>query len=134
MNITRETLLKIIQEEYAAVNELGPETGHEPGTAPLKALQEIIAGLAEISEIVKQPYKGKARLASNFSGYLKSISRELQAVFDELSSATPMQESDESWPTKRHPDFDRQNGKGPNTTKTDFPAGAASEYPKMQDS
>jgi len=92
MKITRETLLKIIKEEYATVKELGPATGHEPGTAPLQALQEIIAGLAEISELVKQPHKGKERLASDFSGYLKSISRELQAVFDELSSAAPKED------------------------------------------
>jgi hypothetical protein len=89
MKITRETLLNIVKEEYAAVKELGPATGHEEGTAPLQALQEVIAGLAEISGIMKQPYKGKERLASDFSGYLQSISEELQAVFDELSGGTP---------------------------------------------
>ena len=85
MKITREQLLNIVKEEYAAVQELGPATGHEEGTAPLQALQEVIAGLAEIAGIMKEP----DRPASEFSGYMQSISRELQAVFDELSGGTP---------------------------------------------
>ena len=121
MKITRETLLKIIQEEYAAVHELGPATGHEPGTAPLKALQEIIAALAEVAGIMKD--SPSDRPADEFAGYLKSISEELQAIFDEFHDIA-----------KRPGHLDLPEGQGPNTTKTDFPAGAASEYPKMLDS
>ena len=121
MNITRETLLKIIQEEYAAVHELGPATGHEPGTAPLKALQEIIAALAEVAGIMKD--SPSHRPADEFAGYLKSISEELQAIFDEFYGIA-----------KRTGHLDLPEGQGPNTTKTDFPAGASSEYPKMLDS
>jgi len=90
MKITRETLLKIIKEEYATVKELGPATGHEEGTAPLQALQEIIAGLAEVAGIMKA--SPSDRPASEFGGYMQSISRELQAVFDELSSAAPKED------------------------------------------
>jgi hypothetical protein len=87
MNITRESLLNIVKEEYAAVKELGPATGHEEGTAPLQALQEVIAALAEVAGIMKASPSHTP--ASEFSGYMQSISRELQAVFDELSGGTP---------------------------------------------
>ena len=87
MKITREQLLNIVKEEYAAVQELGQATGHEEGTDPIQQLQVISAGLAEVAGIMKD--SPSDRPANEFAGYVQSISRELQAVFDELSGGTP---------------------------------------------
>jgi|ETNvirnome_2_300_1030623.scaffolds.fasta_scaffold05762_5 hypothetical protein len=103
MNITREQLLKIIKEEYAS--SVTTEGLHDEG------LREMIA------DFVAQEVSGwhdvaKADLHKHVAENGFDIS---EIVFNALGGG--MQEE--------------LSELGPNTVKTDFPAGAASEYPKM---
>ena len=86
MKITKGRLKEIIKEEMTRVDELGPATGHEEGTDPLTALQEIGASLAEVAGgMEKAPSHSTP---GEYSGFIRSISEELQAVSDELSTAS----------------------------------------------
>jgi hypothetical protein len=82
MNITREQLLKIIKEEYAAVNELGPETGHEEGTDALDIVKEIGYDLIELGDMMnKLP---SHRTASEFGNFIAAKGEEAKEAHAEL--------------------------------------------------
>jgi len=100
-NLTMSDIMKIVQEEVDLVNgngqryglpsswvkkleELGPETGHEAGTDPVEIMQKIVADLDEVSKHMAEMPSHVT--ASEFSGYFKSLSGELQAALDELLS------------------------------------------------
>ena len=84
VKITKGRLKEIIKEELARVQELGPATGHEEGTEALTALQEIIASLAEVADVMEEAPSHTT--PGEYSGFIRSISEELQAVSDELSA------------------------------------------------
>ena len=97
--LTMGDIMTIVQEEVDLVNgngqrygvpqnwvkklqELGPETGHEPGTDPVTILQAIVADLDEVAGIMdKSP---STTTASEFGGFIRSKSEELQQALDEL--------------------------------------------------
>ena len=84
VKITKGRLKEIIKEELSRVEELGPATGHEEGTEALTALQEIIASLAEVADVMEEAPSHTT--PGEYSGFIRSISEELQAVSDELSA------------------------------------------------
>jgi hypothetical protein len=99
MKITRETLLKIIKEEYASVNELGPATGHEEGTKALDVIKELgdnLIGLAE--EMRNMPSHVRAQ---EMAGYTESVGKELLEAHAELAGGA-MQEAGPPSDQERH--------------------------------
>ena len=84
MKITKNRLKQIIKEEYHKIMELGPATGHEEGTDPLKALQEVIAGLAEVADIMEKAPSHTT--PGEYSGFIRSTSEELQDIINEIDA------------------------------------------------
>jgi hypothetical protein len=95
-NLTMGDIMTIVQEEMDLVNgngqrygvpqnwvkklqELGPETGHEPGTDPVEILQAIAADLEGIMQNASS-----TTTASEFAGFIRSKSEEVTEALDEL--------------------------------------------------
>ncbi len=84
MKITMRQLKQLIKEELDALSELGPATGHEEGTDPLKALQEVSAGLAEVADIMEKAPSHTT--PGEYSGFIRSTSEEIQDIINEIDT------------------------------------------------
>jgi len=90
MKITREQLLNIVKEEYAAVKELGPATGHEEGTDAMAVVKMVGDDLIELAgEMEGMPSHVRAQ---EMAGFTRAKGEELLKAHAELSSAAPKED------------------------------------------
>jgi hypothetical protein len=90
MKITKKQLKRIIKEELAAIQELGPETGHEEGTDAVDVVKMIGDDLIEVAgEMREMPSHIPA---SNVAGFIESKGKEALEAHAELAGGADLAE------------------------------------------
>ena len=98
MKITKKQLTKIIQEELTAIQELGPETGHEEGTDAVDVVKMIGDDLIEVAgEMREMPSHIPA---SNVAGFIESKGKEALEAHAELAGGLRELQTDPAYDAK----------------------------------